>query len=451
MNFGNLFIVGFEGAELNPELKSKLIKLQPAGVILYDTNITNKEQCRKLISDLKQVLGEDLIISVDQEGGKVERLRKINSSLPSLAAVGQASVISQEPLITHSHLLASELLELGFNFVFAPCADLQSNPLNPIIGTRALGKDPDIVAKQLQVIIDSYHQAGLKCCAKHFPGHGSSSLDSHLALPQVEINQNELKPFIASMEANVDAIMIAHLLVTNIDKDNPASISSKIIQEHLIKQLGFSGLIVSDEITMKALTAYGDYIELAQRLILAGNDLVIWNTNIDDALATALALNSRNSLKPRYQQSLDKIEKFKALKYQPQKITVDANAMLNIVRQAIEQPHKTIVLNDKTAALIYQHPKLEIDMIKNILKLDTFIFKDISSLDSINLKQYQNLLIISFQADIIPAQQKAIEYLKDLKQWSIFHCSTDVTTTGSDLELLGSSKVHFQALVNLFS
>ncbi|MFO0002746.1 MAG: glycoside hydrolase family 3 N-terminal domain-containing protein, partial [bacterium] len=130
------------------------------------------------------LLGEDLIVSVDQEGGKVERLRKVASSLPSMQALGQASLLPDkidfdpQLIIDYSTTLASSLHELGFNMVFAPCVDLATNPLNPIIGTRSLGSNEDLVSRQAKLIIKTLQEANIITCAKHFPGHGDTSKDS---------------------------------------------------------------------------------------------------------------------------------------------------------------------------------------------------------------------------------------------------------------------------------
>ena len=183
VNFGKTFIVGFEGEELTEELASKLKKIDPAGIILFDTNLKNSEKVKKLNSDLKALLGDDLFISVDQEGGKVQRLRNVSYELPSLLSVGITSrnstnensfIFSREVLINYSKALAHQLKELGFNFVYGPCADLNIEKTNPIIGSRSLGDDYRIVSEQLKVIIEELKKENILTCAKHFPGHGDS-------------------------------------------------------------------------------------------------------------------------------------------------------------------------------------------------------------------------------------------------------------------------------------
>ena len=308
LKISNTFIVGFEGTKLTEELKEKLLKINPAGIILFDTNLESRPQVKKLIKDLKSLLGEETLISIDQEGGKVERLRKISPSLSSLYALGKASSeldsegnLSKnavDNLKTHTQLLALDLIDLGFNLVFAPCADLNSNPLNPIIGTRSLGENSSLITKQLKVIITELKKYPLLHCIKHFPGHGDAKIDSHLALPEIDLSdkskyEEHLKPFREMIKLGTDSVMVAHAVfklpeiiqqkLALSSNNNPASINQGLIKNLLIKEFQFNNLIISDEITMKALNNFGNYSEISKLMLKAANDLIIWNTNIDEA------------------------------------------------------------------------------------------------------------------------------------------------------------------------
>ncbi len=539
-NFGKLFIAGFEGTKLSKELEEKLRELNPAGIILYDTNIESKEQVKELISSLKNLLGNNLIVTVDQEGGKVERLRKINTSLPSLQALGRASIkigreqgllFAREPLIDHSSILAEELSELGFSLVLAPCADLSTNPLNPIIGTRSLGSDPNIVSEQLKIIIQTYRDYGIKSCVKHFPGHGDTSIDSHLALPVQNYSLNEylehLKPFISAIDCGVESVMSAHL-ISKIDYDSkleaahyaldqdsiedpkelglkemqvkqelPASISARVIQEELRRSLGFKGLVISDEITMKALAQYGSYPELAKKMLEAGNNLITWNTNLDDALQAAHYLNEQSRedsklLYDAYYRSLELLGNYDWQSKTNIPITNKESKMLKIIENAIEwnkpvSEIRNMLREGATAVLVYDHPKLELDIIKNIFKLDSYKFtgKE-SSLEF--LDTYTNLLILSFQTinnidedDFIIQlrnSQSLFEKLPDARHvspenaeltktsmsssrdehndadgtlrigsWNIIQCSCDMPDESAEVYLFGANKVHLEALL----
>ena len=476
VNFGKLFIVGFEGSKLTKTIEAKLLELNPAGIIFYDTNIESREQVQELISSLKKLLGDNLIITVDQEGGKVERLRKITTSLPSLQALGRASIklgkeqgllFAREPLIQHSSVLAEELSELGFNLVLGPCADLSTNPLNPIIGTRSLGADPVIVSEQLKIIIRTYQEHGIKSCTKHFPGHGDTSIDSHLALPIQRHTLDEyllqLKPFIAATEAGTESVMIAHL-ISLIDYDSngnielPASISARVIQEELRNGLRFKGLVISDEITMKALAPYGSYSELSQKMLEADNNLVLWNSNLDDALQASRYLSERTQednklLYDSYYRSLELLKTYdwrlnsKAISL-PDKET----KMQKIIEAAIEwvksiDEVREILREGTTAVLIYDHPKLEMDVIKNIFKLDCYRFNgkesSVAFLEAYD-NLFDNLLILSFQTVNNVDQDNFIIQLR--KDHNVIQCSCDMPDNGAEIYLYGANRAHYRAL-----
>lgn len=318
MQIAKLFIVGFPGAELDLKTAQQLKEMSPAGVIFFDQNIVDKEQVKKLVCDLKDLLGEDLLISVDQEGGRVQRLRKVTtelSSLRDLAAKSRAEK-SLEPLREHAQILSTELKELGFNYNFAPCVDLDSNPANPIIGERSLSNDIEEMKTFVPLLIKEYQRHGILTCAKHFPGHGDADLDSHLDLPCLNYEakysslaefERHLEPFRFAIEAGVDSIMIGHLLISHLDDKLPASLSPKIIKGLLRSELGFDGVVCSDELTMKALKGFGTYSEICKKALLASNDLLIWNTNLDDAAIVAKELASLAELKASYEASLSRV------------------------------------------------------------------------------------------------------------------------------------------------
>jgi beta-glucosidase-like glycosyl hydrolase len=449
MNFGKLFIVGFNSVMLTEELKLKLIKLQPAGIILYDCNIESREQVTKLIQDLKQLLGEDLLISIDQEGGKVQRARKSCTDLPSLKALGKAAIQDESFLELHSRILASELLELGFNLVYAPCADLNTNQLNPIIGTRSLGDDAKLVSHQLVKIHNSYRKAGIISCAKHFPGHGDAGIDSHLDLPIVkrtdDINDLHLEPFKSLIKNNIEMIMIAHLVV---NEGLAASINPQIISA-LRKDLGYKGLIISDEITMKALDHYGDYNKLSELLIKAGNNLVIWNTNLDEALSAAEYLNSLNEdqLIFVYNSSLKLIKELTITQQQHTECAVESdNPLLEIAKLGIELHHHkeyTAQFHNQTTniiILINQHPKLEKSVIEKVFALPLLEIAELESNSSFTYNQ--KFILIEFQI-----KDSDLRLVHDkVKRENLLHISTDIRHIHADLSLNGASLVHYQAI-----
>jgi len=479
INFGKLFIVGFEGTELNESISQKLKALDPAGVILYDTNIRELEQVKSLIRDLKALLGDDLIVSVDQEGGKVERLRKVSPSLPSMQALGRASMLSDssdafdpEPIIQYTKVLASSLSELGFNMVFAPCVDLATNPLNPIIGTRSLGSCEDLVSKQSEIIIRTLQDLGIIACAKHFPGHGDTSKDSHLELPFIEFNLDlylkHVKPFISAINSGVKSIMIAHLLIRNNSSDKkyefddlPTSLSRSLICDYLRQELGFDGVVVSDEITMKALSFYGNYSQIAHQMINAGNNLIIWNTNLDDAFNTALYLNqlSDSTLVENYYKSLNYLVSLKGfqkntssvissniLNLNTKNLVVNAEQeMISICQKAIKNP-LGMSFPSQFDIYVFNHPKLEIEVFREVFPQalsvnQYFSVEDLKPLESND----KAVLLFSFQLANHPNLQEQIKILKSKKN-NLLIISVDQEDSIADIHLYGCNRAHLRAL-----
>ncbi len=484
VNFGKTFIVGFEGDELTDKLKKKLLKINPAGVILYDSNLHDTQKTKILIEDLKSLLGKDLFVSVDQEGGKVQRLRNISYELPSLLSIGIASrnsnddnsfLFSRKILINYAKALAHQLKDLGFNFVYGPCADLNLEKTNPIIGNRCLGDDYRIVSEQLKVIISELKNQGILSCAKHFPGHGDSKKDSHKELPVVNRSVVQelinLKPFIAAIEAGVDSIMIAHLLLeieqnstletsfidesdiskeelktlglVNSIKNIATSLNKDLINKELIYLLGFNGLIVSDEITMKALSEYGNYTELAMKLLEAGNHLVIWNNNLDDALEATEKLNSLDEddygeLYSAYRKSLEKTAYAKS-KIKDELISdysYNQDYFVDIVLSSLETELKPDFKNFDLI-IINKNSKLEKDKIEK-----AFPGTEIAYIEEIDKIKNKNLLAILFQASI--DELFTIEKIKNKNM--VFQVSTDTHDPGSHINIKGAGLIHYLAL-----
>lgn len=485
INFGKMFIVGFEGTELTDLTSRKLKQLDPAGIILFDTNIESREQVKKLIQDLKSLLGEDLIISVDQEGGKVQRLRKITHNLPSLMALGKVSEERNEPwlLVQHTALLISELRELGFNFVFAPCVDLNTNIRNPVIGTRSLGNDCKIVVEQVDTIIKTFRNFNFACCVKHFPGHGATDKDSHLDLPHISLDHHNymghLSPFLIAIEEGVDAIMTAHVLIDVEDIEtqsalcstHPVSLSHDFIVEDLRGKLGFQGLVISDEITMKALAEYGDYKELALDMIFAGNNLIIWNTNLDDALSVAEYLNKLKSsnIYEFYSRYYDTVSKlfylfncmkmrvpeypaknidFNALPQIMLEIAIEAiefNKPLDEIKQALFSKDQDFIQKD-IAVVILEHPKLEETEIREVFALDTYQVKGLKDFDDVFFSRYKTLILLGFQTHFSEEGETLIKKFRNIDNVSLIYVACDQPDSEADINLLGAGKVHYQAL-----
>ncbi|MFF3644195.1 glycoside hydrolase family 3 protein [Streptomyces sp. NPDC002564] len=247
---------GFEGTTA-PDWLRRRIGEGLGSVVLFARNIETPEQVARLTSDLRAE-NPDLIVAIDEEAGDVTRLEAwTGSSRPGNLALGAVDDIDLTERVAHD--IGRDLHAAGVSLNFAPSADVNSNPLNPVIGVRSFGSRTDVVSRHTAAWIRGLQEAGVAACAKHFPGHGDTVVDSHYGLPQVqgsaeEIALTALPPFIAAMEAGVRAVMTAHLLAPAYDPDLPATLSHRILVELLRGELNFDGLLVTDGIEMGAVT-----------------------------------------------------------------------------------------------------------------------------------------------------------------------------------------------------
>jgi len=270
---------GFEGPRVPDWLRRRLAE-GLGGVVLYAWNVESAEQLRALTSDL---LSErpDLLIAIDEEGGDVTRLEAATgSSYPGNAALGVVDDIQLTERVAAS--LGAELAGAGVNLDFAPVADVNTNPQNPVIGIRSFGSEGDLVARHVAASVRGLQSAGVAACAKHFPGHGDTSEDSHLALPVVDsIDEVALTPFRAAIDAGVQAIMTAHIVVRSVG-DDPATMSRPILHDLLRGELGYTGLVVTDALEMKAISATVGVEEGAVRAVAAGADALCLGHDLFD-------------------------------------------------------------------------------------------------------------------------------------------------------------------------
>lgn len=281
---GGLFIVGFDGTRVDTPIAALVERWQPAGFILFRRNIASPRRLAELCRDLHLLYpaSDPPLISVDQEGGRVARLRAPFTELPSARVLGRhylrtgsLDLIEQAAAVT-----AAELTAVGINFNYAPVMDVDSNPANPVIGDRAFAARPETVAEIGSCQVRAFQQQGLLACAKHFPGHGDTSTDSHAELPVVvrdraALEAVELPPFRAAVAAGVAAVMTAHVLYPALDERFPATLSRPILTDLLRDDLGFEGLIVTDNMEMKGVWGRWPAEELVRLGLGAGCDLFI--------------------------------------------------------------------------------------------------------------------------------------------------------------------------------
>jgi beta-N-acetylhexosaminidase len=276
---GQLAILGFPGHTITPELRSIAREFDLGGVILFARNVVEPVQVLELATEARELRQElPLWVSVDQEGGRVARLRDPFTVWPPMGVFARVPMEQAEALARRfARALAAELEAAGINLDFAPVLDIHTNPANPVIGDRALGEQAEHVARLGRAIIETLQQEGLAACGKHFPGHGDTSTDSHHDLPLVEhppdrIRRVELVPFRAAVEARVASIMTAHVLLPAFDEERPATLSPRIVDALLKRELGYDGLVLSDDLEMKAISGRYSIGDAAVRSIEAGCD-----------------------------------------------------------------------------------------------------------------------------------------------------------------------------------
>ncbi len=294
-DIGQLLIGSFPGPSLAPEWRSLAREFDLGGAILFGRNVEAPEQVVELAAEI-EALGRAMPawVSIDQEGGRVARLKEPFTRWPPMAVLGRSG--SEALAERFGRALARELLAVGVTLDYAPVLDIHTNPQNPVIGDRALAERADQVARLGSVIITAFQSEGLAACGKHFPGHGDTSTDSHLELPLVEhppdrLRAVEFEPFRAAIRARVAFIMTAHVLVPSLDDEHPSTLSPRIVQALLRDELGFDGVILSDDLEMKAISARTTIPDAAVGAIQAGCDgVLVCGGDIERQAATLEAL-----------------------------------------------------------------------------------------------------------------------------------------------------------------
>jgi beta-N-acetylhexosaminidase len=288
---GQLLIAGFDGGALPTELKSIAREFSLGGVILFARNVVEPEQVAELAYEGARLVPDlPAWVSVDQEGGRVARLKAPFTEWPPMATLGRAGDVALAERFARA--LASELKAVGITLDYAPVLDIHTNPKNPVIGDRALAETAEQVGRLGAAIIRALQGEGIAACGKHFPGHGDTSTDSHLELPLVEhpperLRQVEFDPFRAAVAAEVATVMTAHVFVPSLDEDVPATLSKRIVAL-LREELGFQGVILSDDLEMKAIAGRYAVPDAAVRAIAAGCDGVLICSGDHDVQAAAL-------------------------------------------------------------------------------------------------------------------------------------------------------------------
>ena len=289
---GQLAIAGFSGHSIPPDLKSLAKEFDLGGVIFFARNIDSPEQVADLSREAQELARElPLWVSVDQEGGRVARLKAPFTRWPPMQTLGRSADDSLAERFARA--LAAELKAVGISMDYTPVLDVLTNPKNPVIGDRSLAERADDVARIGSVIIRTLQAEGIAASGKHFPGHGDTSVDSHFELPLIEhapdrLEAVELVPFRAAIAAGVASIMTAHILIPAFDTERPATLSPAIVDGLLKRRLGYQGLVLSDDLEMKAISGRYGLSEATVMAMAAGCDAVLMCGEGQDTQASAL-------------------------------------------------------------------------------------------------------------------------------------------------------------------
>lgn len=281
---GQHLIIGLSGLSLTSEEREFIIENNIGGVVLFSRNVKDPKQLHELCTELQSLRHQmvdkaPLFISIDMEGGRVARLKEPFTLWPPLKKIGD---IDNSTLSFHfSHCLGAELNAVGINLDYAPCVDVLTNPKNTVIGDRAVSTDFNMVSKHASALVRGLIKSQVIACVKHFPGHGNTLLDSHEALPIEELDyarldQVELQPFKKAFRSRVEVCMMSHILYPKIDPDFPASLSEIMIQKVLKGNCRYRGLVITDDLGMKALTNKFTTEEIAIQALKAGNDILLY-------------------------------------------------------------------------------------------------------------------------------------------------------------------------------
>lgn len=336
---GQMLIISNDNKVVTEEMKNSLEEIKPGGFIIFKQNISTYEKTKKFISDIKSTSKIPMIISTDEEGGLVQRLKAITdkevTDIPQMYDVGLKNDLSLAYEV--GKVMAEELRTLGINVTHAPVVDIYSNPKNTVIGKRSFGNNPTLVSQMANRLANGLEENGVIATYKHFPGHGDTEVDSHKSLPVInkskeEIENLELIPFKNAISNGAKIIMIGHLSFPKLTNDNtPTSLSKIVITDLLKQELGFNGLVITDALNMGALVNEYTNEEITLKVIEAGADLLLMPVDP----ITSIKVIKENVTDERIDESVRKILIFK-YKYLNKDNTLDVSYLNN-------EEHKNVI------------------------------------------------------------------------------------------------------------
>lgn len=293
---GQLLLVGIDGTSVSEQTEELIEAYHVGGLILYGKNIQDTTQTLNLLNHLKELNESNdvpLFLSMDHEGGGISRLPDEIYKLPTSEHIG--SLNDGQFSYRIGQLQGESLAVFGFNMNYAPVLDINSNPENPVIGDRSFSHDAQIVSEMGIQSMKGIQTQQVVPVVKHFPGHGDTSVDSHLELPEITKNIQQLRdleliPFLDAIKQNADAVMIAHILMSEIDSQYPASMSETIITDLLRNDLNFKGVVITDDMTMGGITQNYNIGEASVKSVQAGSDIIMVAHGLDNVVNVFNAL-----------------------------------------------------------------------------------------------------------------------------------------------------------------
>ena len=318
---GQMLMVFDYSTIVDEELLNKLNTIKPGGFILFSENFESYEQTKKLIEDINSTSDIPMFISIDQEGGRVQRLKNLSdvevTIIPSMYNLGLTK--DKELAFEVGRIVGEELRVFGINMNFAPVLDIYSNPENTVIGNRSFGTTSNLVSDMALSFANGQESTGIISAYKHFPGHGDTSEDSHNTLPVItktkeELMELELRPFSEAINKGADVIMVGHLAIPDITSDNtPASLAREVVTDLLKEEWGYKGLVITDALNMDALTNNYTEEEIYINAINAGVDILLMPDFDSDTIE--MIVNAISSGTITMEEINDSVEKILELKY----------------------------------------------------------------------------------------------------------------------------------------
>lgn len=310
---GQILFTGFEGTRVPTDLGELIGQGRIGGVVLFARNLRDPEQVQNLVAELHEraSAAAPLTVAIDQEGGRVQRLRAPWTEWPPMRRLGERGSIDDTRAVARA--LGRELADLRVDLNFAPVVDVDTNPENPVIGDRSFSRSAPDVGRHAAAFVEAIQSQGVAGCAKHFPGHGDTTVDSHFELPRIDhdlerLRAIELPPFRAAVEAGVASVMMAHVLIPHLNREFPATFSREALAL-LRGEVGFTGLVFADDFEMAAVADHFPPEVGTRAALEAGVDalLVCKRSDLRDRVLAALESSEAAQLEP----ALERIAAFK--------------------------------------------------------------------------------------------------------------------------------------------